>query len=135
MLNREEKRDYTVSDEYFKHHIEGMLQRYLGSNDIAKVLHVSPIDEEMIQGDIKNHRLIRLMPLFFLAIGQDVYTYREIIFDTLEKMGAQGEQWWRGLMEHLCQFENKGLTGEEIIQRRKLYPQTLDEGRIYLSPS
>lgn len=74
--------------------------------------------------------------LFRLAIGRDINNYRKIVFDTLESMGQNGEQRWQKIMEALWDSENRGLPDELREKRKKLYPQTIAEGRrVFLQES
>lgn len=79
----------------------------------------------------KGYAGVSLFELFLISIGRDIHRYRKAAIDTLEKMGPEGEMVWQRIMEELWYFENKGLPDELKEKRKKLYPQTIAEGRKY----
>jgi predicted nucleotidyltransferase len=69
--------------------------------------------------------------LFLLATSRDINTYRAAVLNTLAKRGMEGERVWENIMLRLFDFENGGLPDELKEKRKKLYPQTIAEGRKY----
>ncbi len=89
------------------------------------------ISEEAVAQATKTGWPSDLAELFLLSIGRDINRFRKVVFDTLETMGPEGEERWHRIMEELWYFENRNLPEKLLAERRKLYPQTIAEGRKY----
>ncbi len=108
----------------FDEEIKDKVKEGLEMSDIQlKDLKAFPLDKDFFKREP--------MALFLLAVGKDMERYREKVFDYLGGLGEAGERQWQFIMEELWRFEAKGMDPETAHKRKKLYPQTLVEGRKY----
>jgi predicted nucleotidyltransferase len=101
------------------------------TNNQVLAIQLDGWNEERIKKFIEANMTASLSRFFLFSIGKDISNYRKLILDNLELNKVSGPKKWKGIMDSLRIQESIGFSTEVMDRRRKLYPQTLAEGRKY----